>query len=102
MIEGYGNSSKLFFSDYSRPFDQITLDLNFRKIYGKVSAINLDKMLDQNRYLYMHTLGFKSKRFDFTIGETILSTGLNESLNIKYLNPFNFWSWENTGSTTKD
>ena len=28
-----------------------------------------------------------------------MSTGINESLDIKYLNPINFWSWENIGST---
>ena len=100
MIEGYGNSSKLFFSNYSRPFDQITLDANYRNLYNKISAINLDDLDNYERYLYMHSISYKSEKLRFTIGETIISSGLNESINIKYLNPFNFWSWENIGSTT--
>ena len=36
----------------------------------------------------------------FYIGEAVISSNINESIDIKYLNPFNFWSWENIGSTT--
>ena len=48
----------------------------------------------------MHSISYKSEKLDFTVGEAIISSGSSESINIKYLNPFNFWSWENIGSTT--
>jgi len=100
LIEGYGNTAKLFFSNYSRPFDQITLTANYRNIYNKISAIRLDDLDNYERNLYMHSISYKSEKLDFTVGEAIISSGLSESINIKYLNPFNFWSWENIGSTT--
>ena len=100
LIEGYGNSAKLFFSDYSRPFDQVTINANYKKIYSKISAISLDDVNDYERYLYMHSFSFRNKWIDFSIGEAIISSNINESIDIKYLNPFNFWSWENIGSTT--
>ena len=34
-----------------------------------------------------------------TIGEAVISSSISESVDIKFLNPFNFWSWENIGST---
>ena len=49
----------------------------------------------------MHTFGYQSKRFSITFGESIIATGISKSINIQYLNPFNFWSWENLGSTNK-
>ena len=100
LIEGYGNTAKLFFSNYSRPFDQITLTANYRNLYNKISAIRLDDLDNYERNLYMHSISYKSEKLDFTVGEAIISSGLSESINIKYLNPFNFWSWENIGSTT--
>ena len=58
-------------------------------------------MNEHKRYLYMHTLGINFTKLNFTIGEAVVSTGINESLDIKFLNPFNFWSWENVGSSDK-
>ena len=92
--------ANLFFSNYSRPFDQITLKANYRNLYNKISAHRLDDLDNYERNLYMHSISYKSEKFDFTVGEAIISSGLSESINIKYLNPFNFWSWENIGSTT--
>ena len=100
LIEGYGNGAKLFFSDYSRPFDQVTLNANYKNFYSKISAISLDDIDDYERYLYMHSFSFRTERLDFSVGEAIISSNTNESIDIKYLNPFNFWSWENIGSTT--
>ena len=100
LIEGYGIDAKLFFSDYSRPFDQLTLNANYKNINGKISAITLDDIGNYERYLYMHSFNFTIKRLDFTVGEAIISSNVDESIDIKYLNPFNFWSWENIGSTT--
>ena len=55
LIEGYGNTAKLFFSNYSRPFDQITLTANYRNLYNKISAIRLDDLDNYERNLYMHS-----------------------------------------------
>ena len=101
LIEGQGNSSKIFFSDYSRPFDQLTIEARYKNLISKISTITLDKMNDHKRYLYMHTFGLNFAKLNFTIGEAVVSTGINESLDIKFLNPFNFWSWENVGSSDK-
>ena len=73
---------------------------NYRNLYNKISAIRLDDLDNYERNLYMHSISYKSEKLDFTVGEAIISSGLSESINIKYLNPFNFWSWENIGSTT--
>ena len=58
LIEGYGNSAKLFFSDYSRPFDQLSLNANYKNIYSKISAITLDDLYNYERYLYMHSFRY--------------------------------------------
>ena len=99
LIEGFGNSSNIFFSDFSRPFDQITVEANFKNKFSKFSVINLNDINNHRRYLYLHTFGYKSEKLIFKIGEAVISTGVNESIDIKFLNPLNFWSWENTGST---
>ena len=101
LTEGYGNSANLFFSDYSRPFDQLTLNANYKNIHSKISAITLDDIDNYERHLYMHSFRYITERLDFTIGEAIISSNIDESIDIKYLNPFNFWSWENIGSTTE-
>ena len=101
LVEGYGIGSKLFFSDFSRPFDQLSLEANYKNLNGKFTAINLDNLFDHNRFLYMHSLKIIKDNFSITFGESIISTGVEESINIKYLNPFNFWAWENLGSLNK-
>ncbi len=98
IIEGKGIGSKLFFSDFSRPFDQLSIKASYKNINGKFSAISLDSLYNHNRFLYMHSLGLKIKNISISFGEAIISTGINETINIKYLNPFNFWAWENIGS----
>ena len=101
LIEGYGNDSRIFFSDFSRPFDQISLKVARKNIIGKFAVISLDTLGSHNRYLYMHTLGYKSKNIKITLGEAVISSGINEPVNIKLLNPINFWSWENIGTTDR-
>ena len=98
---GHGLNANLFLSDFSRPFDQFTLEANLGKLNALFSAIELDTLLEHNRYLYMHSFGYQSERFSITFGESIIATGISKSINIQYLNPFNFWSWENLGSTNK-
>ena len=90
LIEGYGIGAKLFFSDYSRPFDQLTLNANYKNINGKISAITLDDIGNYERYLYMHFFNFTTERLDFTVGEAIISSNVDESIDIKYLNPLIF------------
>ena len=101
LYEGYSNESRIFFSDYSRPFDQFSIEANFKKLKSKIALISLDSIADHKRYLYMHTIGYSSDKINLTLGEAIISSGVNESLNLSYLNPFSLWSWENIGSTTR-
>ena len=101
LTEGYGIGSKLFFSDYSRPFDQFTIEAEYGKISGKFTAMNLDIIQNHNRYLYMHSIKYSNTNLSITVGEAIISTGIDKSIDLKYLNPFNFWAWENLGSLTK-
>tara|TARA_Y100000590_G_scaffold469374_1_gene656615 strand:+ start:302 stop:1717 length:1416 start_codon:yes stop_codon:yes gene_type:complete len=97
----HGINSALYASDYSRPFDQLSLSAEYGKITGNFSIIELDTLYDHKRYAYFHSFDYKSDRIHLTIGESIISTGERESINIKYLNPFHLWSWENLGSTNK-
>ena len=101
LIEGFGKSAKIFFSDYSRPFDQITFAANYKNLNSKLSIISLNELNDFKRLLYLHIFDFKFKKFQIKIGEAAISSGFEESIDIKYLNPFNFWSWENVGSTVE-
>ena len=97
----HGINSALYASDYSRPFDQLSLSAEYGKIKGNFSIVQLDTLYDHNRFAYFHSFDYKSDRIHITIGESIISTGERESVNIKYLNPFHFWAWENLGSTNK-
>ena len=101
LIEGYGMGSRLFFSDNSRPFDQISMQAEYRNLIGKFAVINLDAIGDFKRYLYMHSFNFNFNKLSISFGEAVLSTGIEESIDLKYINPFNFWSWENIGSLSK-
>ena len=98
---GHGINAALYASDYSRPFDQLSLSAEYGKIKGNFSIIQLDTIYDHNRFAYFHSFDYKTDKIHLTIGESIISTGERESVNIKYLNPFHFWSWENLGSTNK-
>ena len=44
-------SNMLFLSDFSRPFDQFTLKAKLGKLSALFSAIELDTLLEHNRYL---------------------------------------------------
>ena len=90
---GHGLNANLFLSDFSRPFDQFTLEANLGKLSALFSAIELDTLLEHNRYLYMHSFGYQSERFSITFGESIIATGISKSINIQYLNPFNFLAY---------
>ena len=99
LTKGFGYGSKIFFSDFSRPFDQLTIESNYEKLNGTLSVISLDTLYNHNRFLYMHSFEYSNESLNIIFGEAVISTGTNESLDIKYLNPINFWSWENIGST---
>jgi len=98
---GHSLNSNLFVSDFSRPFDQFTLEADLGKLNALFSVIELDTMMNHNRYLYVHSFGYKSEKLSITLGESVLISGVSKSINIQFLNPFSFWSWENIGSTTK-
>ena len=101
LVIGHGINGSLFISDYSRPFDQITLTGGFGRFEGLLTIIELDTFYQYDRYLYIHSLVYKTKQLKITVGESILETGLNKSINIKYLNPFHLWGWEGNGSGIK-
>lgn len=101
LTVGHGLDGYMFFGDYSRPFDQFTLKAEMGKFDALFSAIELDSIMFHNRYLYAHTFGYNSNKISITIGEGVLTTGYSKSVELKYLNPFSFWSWENVGSTNK-
>ena len=98
---GHSFNSNLFISDFSRPFDQFTLHAELGKLNALFSVIELDTIMDHNRYLYIHSFGYKSKKLSITVGESVLASGVSKPINIQFLNPFSFWAWENLGSTTK-
>ena len=98
---GHGINAALYSSDYSRPFDQLSLSAEHGNIKGNFSIISLDTLYDHNRFAYFHSFDYKTNKLHVTIGEAIISTGSKKSVDIKYLNPFHFWSWENLGSTNK-
>ena len=46
----------------------------------------------------LHTFKYNYKNLEIVVGESVLYSGINKSIELKYLNPFHLWSWENTGS----
>ena len=99
---GYGMGANLFLSNYSRPLDQFSIKIKYKNIGSLISVIELDT-LDLNgdvfdRHLYLHTLSYTYKNLNVIFGESIIISGINSSLRLKYLNPFHLWSWENIGS----
>lgn len=98
---GHGLNSFLFISDYSRPFDQFFLKGEYGRISGTFAVIALDTLNEHNRYSYIHSLNYEKDKLSITIGETVLATGISRSIDLNYINPFHFWSWENLGNTNK-
>lgn len=92
---GHGINTSLFVSDYSRPFDQFTVRAQTGKLNGLFSIIALDTLEGYNRYLYLHTLNYKSNKLSLTIGEGVLDTGIGKSISLNYANPIHLWTWEN-------
>ena len=99
---GYGLGANLFLSSYSRPYDQFSIRLKYENLISSLSAIELDEnKIDSNiynRYLMLHTFKYNYKNLEIVVGESVLYSGINKSIELKYLNPFHLWSWENTGS----
>ena len=92
---GHGFNASLFISDYSRPFDQITVRTQVNKWSSLFSIVQLDTMNEFNRYLYLHTLNYKQNNFSITLGEGVLESGNGKSISLNYLNPIHLWTWEN-------
>lgn len=98
---GYGIDANLFVSNFSRPFDMLSFNFKYKDIKSSISVIELDTMkvnsLVYNRFLYLHTFEFLFENFRILIGESLIVSGENQLLSLKYLNPFHLWSWENNG-----
>ena len=93
--------NKLLISNYSRPFDQLSVKIKSPKWQSSFSIIELDTLNDFNRYLYLHTLSYVNNSFIISAGEGVLDSGKAKSISFNYLNPFHLWSWENISGGTK-
>lgn len=90
---GYG-SNKLILSDYPPEFDLLSFDINYKSFsfeyfhgWLKKSSINQDF---NNKFIAHHRIAFSpTKNMKFGVGESIIY--LRPSVQIDYLNPFNFY-----------
>lgn len=91
---GHGTRSSLFISNYSRPFDQLILEVRGEKVSGLSGVIELDPIEGQTRILYIHALRFRIPKLIFTIGEVFLTADSTGGFHMANLNPLHIWSWE--------
>jgi len=100
---GVGKTSSLFISRESRPFDQVRWQYEYKNISGGLTAIQLDNIDNEKRYLTLHTFKYsKPAVVDVLFGEAILYSGINRSIELQYFNPFLFWMPEVVNNTTGD
>ena len=100
---GLGKNSTLFLSDQSRPFDQLRWQYEYKNISGGLTAIQLENIDNEKRYLTLHTFKYsKPAVVDVLFGEAILYSGINRSIELQYFNPFLFWMPEVMNNTTGD
>lgn len=94
LVIGHGINSALFISNYSRPFDQLLIEVQGKKVAGLSGIIELDPLDGKTRILYIHTLRFQGPTFIISIGEAILAADSTGGVHLRNLNPFHIWSWE--------
>ena len=89
---GFGQTSKIFISNHSRPFDGIGWNASYKKIEGKMYGVQLDPIENNNRYLSIHTIDFKFwDNITLSFGESSLYAGENRGIELQYFNPTLFW-----------
>lgn len=81
-------------SDFSRPFDQLTLQIKQNYISGIFSILELDPIDEYDRTLYLHAIKYKSNKFELTLAESLIKTGKGLPKNLSLLNPLLPWAWE--------
>jgi len=89
---GFGKYSKLLISKWSRPFDQIRWQAQYKGITANMIGIQLDQIGDINRYLSIHTIDFTiSENLTLSFGESAIYSGKNRGIELQYFNPTLFW-----------
>ena len=100
---GYGKVSSLFLSDASRPFDQVRLSLQYKDFISQMVGVQLENIDDNRRYLTVHTLQWHYKdKIKLQLGESILYSGSDRSVEWQFFNPMVFWTPEIVNTTTGD
>ncbi len=88
---GNGLYDKLFFSNNCRPLDQFLWTYNYKNIYGSSGVINLETINNKNRFISLHTLGYKNDKFSILFGEAILFASEDHIASLRYINPVSIW-----------
>ena len=89
---GFSKFNKLLISRWSRPFDQVSWRIKYKGITGNIVGVQLDPIMNNNRYLSLHTIDFKLvKNLTISFGESSLYAGENRGIELQYFNPTLFW-----------
>ena len=89
---GFSDFSSLLISKWSRPFDQIGWKASYKGITGQIYGVQLDPIMNINRYLSMHTIDFNLlDNVTISFGESSLYAGENRGIELQYFNPTLFW-----------
>lgn len=91
---GYSNLNKIFISNSSRPFDQVSGNFTYFNYEFGFSLIQLDNFNEYKRYLSVHYITYATESFRFTLGEAVLYAGVNRSFELNFLNPTLIWTGE--------
>tara|TARA_Y100001970_G_scaffold289507_1_gene420117 strand:- start:3631 stop:4761 length:1131 start_codon:yes stop_codon:yes gene_type:complete len=92
LEHGFGKSSRLLVSKWSRPFDQIGWSLLYKGISAKMVGVQLDPIEDINRYFSIHVINFDLlNNLTISFGESSIYAGENRGIELQYFNPTLFW-----------
>lgn len=100
---GFSKGGSLLIGDESRPFDQGMVMIQYKDFIFKTAGIQLDNIGNNRRYLTLHTLKINYlQKLSLIVGEGLLYSGQNRSLDWQYFNPLIFWTPEMVNNTTGD
>lgn len=89
---GFGKSARLLVSNWSRPFDQLGWQLNYKGIDAKMVGVQLDQIENINRYFAIHVIDFKFfENLTISFGESSIYAGKDRGIELQYFNPTLFW-----------
>ncbi|MBT6357212.1 MAG: hypothetical protein HOJ58_03775 [Chloroflexi bacterium] len=97
---GNGKFSNLLVSNFSRPFDQMQISLNYRVLSLRSNVIQLESIEGSKRYLSLHTFEYSNNNLHILLGESVLIAGENRSFEIQYFNPMMMWLPEQVNVST--